>query len=188
MIGHPDDTMRSVELACNASFTDFLAREPLPWVRTRFQISTHPPQAIVGGMSLGGLAAAYAGLRYPTLFGNILSQSGAFYWKPEQEVEYEWLTRQFVASPRLPLKRYLSVGLLETRPAMGTRPNLLIANRHLRDMSERSGNTFERRLTCKTTGKLDILMETENKYNSGATRVSPTRHRPRWNPAYAATQ
>jgi len=139
MVGHPDDTVRSTELPCHAPFADFLAQELMPWIRQRYQVSPHPARMVVGGMSYGGLAAAYAGLRYPEVFGNVLSQSGSFYWKPDSEVEYEWLPRRFVASPRLLLNWYLSVGLLETHSWEGARPNLLLANRHLRDILQAKG-------------------------------------------------
>jgi enterochelin esterase-like enzyme len=139
MVGHPDDTARSTELACHAPFADFLVQELLPWIRHHYQVSPHPDQMVVGGMSYGGLAAAYAGLRYPEVFGNVLSQSGSFYWKPDSEVEYEWLPRKYVASPRLPLHWYLSAGLLETHCWEGARPNLLLANRHLRDILQAKG-------------------------------------------------
>ena len=139
MVGHPSDAIRRTELPCHAPFAEFLARELLPWICQQYQVSFHPSRTVVGGMSYGGLAAAYAGLRYPELFGNILSQFGSFNWKPEAEEEYKWLVRQLGASPRLPLQWYLSVGLLETRPSEGARPNLLLANRHLRDILQAKG-------------------------------------------------
>jgi enterochelin esterase-like enzyme len=85
MVGHPSDATRRTELPCHAPFAEFLAHELLPWIRQQYQVSLHPSRTVVGGMSYGGLAAAYAGLRYPELFGNILSQSGSFNWKPEAE-------------------------------------------------------------------------------------------------------
>lgn len=139
MVGHPSDATRRTELPCYAPFAEFLAHELLPWICQQYQVSLHPGRTVVGGMSYGGLAATYAGLRYPWLFGNILSQSGSFNWKPEVEQEYEWVARQMVASPRLSLQWYLSVGLLETRPSEGARPNLLLANRHLRDILQAKG-------------------------------------------------
>src|SRR5439155_15329635 len=72
--------------------------------------------------------------------GNVLSQSGSFWWKPESDSEYEWLTRQLVASPRLPIRFYLEVGLLENiNPAREDSPTNLVANRHLRDVLQARG-------------------------------------------------
>ena len=139
MVGHPDKAARLRELPCHAPFAEFLARELLPWIRQRYQVSFLPTQTVVGGMSYGGLAAAYAGLRYPELFGHVLSQSGSFSWKPEGQQEYEWVARQLAASPRLPLRWYLSAGVLETPSWEGARPNALLANRHLRDVLQAKG-------------------------------------------------
>jgi hypothetical protein len=53
---------------------------------------------------------------YPEYFGNILSQSASYWWKPDGDSEYEWVKRQFSASPKLPLRLFLTVGLFETIP------------------------------------------------------------------------
>jgi len=85
----------------------------LPWVRQNYNITFEPSRTIVGGASFGGLAAAFVAMKHPEIFGNVLAQSGSFWWKPETDDEYEWLTRQFVASPKLPIRFYLQIGLLE---------------------------------------------------------------------------
>jgi len=92
----------------------------------------------VAGSSYGGLAAAFAGLTAPQVFGNVLSQSGAFWYsgKDEHDIDAEWLlTRRFVESPRLPLRFYLDVGLLEhTHDA-----DMVWCNRHMRDVLQAKG-------------------------------------------------
>ena len=105
----------------------------------------------IGGASLGGLQAAFVGLKHSEVFGNVLSQSGSFQWKPEGEKESEWLTRQFAASPRLPLRFSLEAGLLEgtwwwrslvPMPANGpplVDPTTLAANINLRDTLQSKG-------------------------------------------------
>ncbi|MCE5250912.1 enterochelin esterase [bacterium] len=125
-IGNATD-QRHRELTCHPPFADFLARELVPWVRHHYSVTTDPSRIIIAGSSFGGLAAAYAGLRYPDVFGNILAQSGSFWWKPETAREYEWLPRQFETSAPLPLRFYLETGLLETK-------HMINANRHLRDI------------------------------------------------------
>lgn len=139
MVGHPDDATRTIELACYPPFADFLARELLPWVRERYLVTEDPAQTVVAGMSYGGLAAVYASLRYPEHFGLVLSQSGSFYWKPDEDGEHEWPARQLAAGPRLPLRFYLAAGLYETPNATGVRPSLLLSNRHLRDVLQAKG-------------------------------------------------
>lgn len=130
LIDSLDEDTRDRELPCYAPTVEFLAGELLPWVRARWKVSAAP--ATIGGSSYGGLAAAFAAFRAPELFGQVLAQSGSFWWRPLGELEHEWLTRQFVASPRLPLQFYLSVGRGEARARI--RPNQLIASRHMRDV------------------------------------------------------
>jgi enterochelin esterase family protein len=92
----------------------------------------HRPGAVLAGSSLGGLAAACAALARPDLFGNVLSQSGSFTWRPAGE-PWEWVARQIEARPKLPVRFYLDIGLLETLPVEKTGPSLLGSNRRLRD-------------------------------------------------------
>jgi enterochelin esterase family protein len=125
---------RSRELPCHQPFVDFLISELLPWVHEHYHVTHDPAQSIVAGSSYGGLAAAFVGLRAPEIFGNVLSQSGSFWWDmdPEVNMEKEWLIRQYATTPHLPLRFYLEVGLLEKT----TRLNMVLNNRHLRDVLE----------------------------------------------------
>jgi enterochelin esterase family protein len=137
MIDSLDEKTRDRELACYPPFAAFLADELLPWVGERYDASAWPKDTIVGGSSYGGLAAAFAARTRPDAFGKVLSQSGSFWWKPDDDHEYEWLTRQFVEGPLLPLEFYLSVGRHEVSARI--RPNQLIASRHLRDVLRAKG-------------------------------------------------
>jgi enterochelin esterase-like enzyme len=141
------------ELSCNSSFADFLAQEIVPWARANYHATDRPEQTIIGGTSLGGLNAAFVGLKHSEVFGNVLSQSGAFGWKPEGEKEPEWLTRQFAASPRLPLRFSFEAGLMEgtwwwrdlmaklpdAPPANLIDPTMLAANHNFRDTLRSKG-------------------------------------------------
>lgn len=106
-----DDRLK--ELSCNDNFVDFLIEEIVPWVRNNYNISYKPEQAIIGGFSLGGLTAAYVGLKKHEFFGNVLSQSGSYWYKPENGKEDNWLSSKFMEMEKLPLKFYLNVGILE---------------------------------------------------------------------------
>jgi enterochelin esterase family protein len=134
-----DVATRLRELLLHPPFNDFLAEELLPWMRERYHVTHDPAQTIVGGSSAGGLAAAFAGLQYPEHFGNILSQSGAFRWG--QDGEDEWLARQFAVKEKLPLHFYLDAGVLEVNSllALGASPNLVVANRHMRNVLQAKG-------------------------------------------------
>jgi enterochelin esterase family protein len=134
---------RDRDLQCSAPFADFLAKELLPWARQRYRFSADPKQTIVGGSSYGGLSAAYCAFRYPEIFGNVLSQSASFGYYPGWDRDrdrtdsssYGWLTRQFVTTPKLPIRFYVEAGLFETHKPRG----LLAENRRMRDVLEAKG-------------------------------------------------
>lgn len=110
-------TIREKEMSCHPPFANFLAQELIPWLRQTYHLTTDPMQTIVAGGSAGGLAAAFTALQHPHAFGNILALSGSFWWRPEGETEWEWLTRQFALRLLAPLRFYLEVGLLESAPS-----------------------------------------------------------------------
>lgn len=124
---------RSRELTCYPPFVDFLATELLPWVRHRYSVSNQPARTVVGGSSFGGLAAMFAGLTGPDVFGNVLSQSGSFGWKPESESDWEWLGRQLTGHECFPLQVHMDVGRFESDDGPG-QPSQLGSNRRLRDV------------------------------------------------------
>ncbi len=138
LVDSPGDK-RLGDLLCSERFARFVAAELVPWARRHYRISADPARAIVGGQSAGGLAAAYTALRHPDVFGNVLAQSGSFWWRPTDDDEHEWLTRQFAGGPRLPLRFYQEVGLLETHSTPGAGPTQLLANRHLRNVLRAKG-------------------------------------------------
>jgi enterochelin esterase family protein len=72
--------------------------------------------------------------RYPGVFGNVLSQSGAF-WRGNEgsSSDFEWLTSQFERSPKLPVRFYLVVGSAETTKNFSGR-SMVETSRHLRDV------------------------------------------------------
>ncbi|HEY4387213.1 MAG TPA: alpha/beta hydrolase-fold protein, partial [Ktedonobacteraceae bacterium] len=128
----PDSPNRSCELSLHEPFVDFLAQELLPWVYERYHVTHDPAHTILSGSSAGGLTAAFAALRKPELFGNVLSQSGAF-WMGRDEEEGEWLARQYALSPKVPVRFYLEIGLQEGATDM------LASNRHMRNILEAKG-------------------------------------------------
>jgi len=140
MLDNPD---RFRELACSPAYADFLAQEIVPWARANYHATDRPEQTIIGGVSLGGLAAACVGFKHPEVFGNVLSQSGSFWWKPDNEKDWEWLTHQFAAGPRLPLRFSFEAGLLENTsgapPGQPIPPPMLVTNRNLRDTLQSKG-------------------------------------------------
>jgi enterochelin esterase family protein len=100
---------------------------------------------VVAGSSAGGLAAACSGLWHPEVFGNILAQSGAFHWTPlpgndttDSSPEPNWVARQFISSPKKPLRFYLDAGSAEFNAAGGA-DAILFCTRTLRDVLRAKG-------------------------------------------------
>lgn len=138
LIGSLSQEARDRELPCNFSFTKFLTQELLPWVRAHYHVTRDPAQTIVAGSSYGGLAACFAGLEHPDVFGNVLSQSGAFWWNPGSEDDNNresWLLQRFQSRAKVPLRFYLDVGKLET-------PNMIRVNHSFCDMLRSKGYPF----------------------------------------------
>jgi enterochelin esterase-like enzyme len=153
---------RLVDLVANPEFADFVATELIPWVRTHYHVTRDAARTVVSGYSAGGLAAVYLGLRHPKVFGNVFSQSGAFWWSPEHSdgvcaskcpesnglrpdpdsrdsrTEGNWITKQFITSRKLRVRFYLQAGSFEVDKE-GTGGNILETNRSLRDVLEAKG-------------------------------------------------
>jgi enterochelin esterase family protein len=143
-----DSPNRQRELYCHEPFAEFLAREIIPWARQQYRVSSDPGHTTVAGVSAGGLTAAFIGLCHSEIFGNVLSNSGAFGWAPEQSSENfwqweippegEWLIRQYVTCEKLPLRFHLDAGLLEDQRDNSV-TTILQANRHFRDVLRAKG-------------------------------------------------
>jgi enterochelin esterase family protein len=140
-----DDSSGAARIAdlCNsARMAEFLGKQLLPWVRQRWHVTRDPRRVIVTGSSAGGLAAAFVAFMRPDLFGNVWSQSGAFWRGPEGSngAPWEWLTEQVKASARKDIRFYMDVGELEDHPTLGgSGPNFRDANRRFRDALETRG-------------------------------------------------
>lgn len=98
-VSHIDGAARHHDFTCSDAYARFLAEE----IVTHFSRSG-PGGHLVAGLSLSGLAAAHAALRYPEVFAYALCQSGSFWW------EREALASQIPASPSQAPRFWLSVG------------------------------------------------------------------------------
>ena len=147
---------RLVDLVANPEFADFMARELVPWVRSHYNVTKDAKQTVIIGYSAGGLAAPYVALRHAQVFGNVLSLSGAFWWSFEHNggvcgprcpdsggtggenskdatTEGNFLVKEFLASPKLPLRFYFAAGTFEI-DRDGGGGGILESTRHLRDV------------------------------------------------------
>ncbi len=148
LIANPSGETRNRELPCNPDFAEFLHRELAPWTRRLYQVTSDPAKIIVGGSSYGGLAAACAALRHPETFGNVLCQSGSFWWTPvrnpldpnrrDELAEPNWVAQQFLTAPKLPVRFYLDAGSFEV-DVLGSGGVILETSRHLRDVLRAKG-------------------------------------------------
>jgi enterochelin esterase-like enzyme len=140
LIANPSQETRSKELPPNPQFADFLATELMPWVHAHYNATSDPKLTTVGGSSFGGIAATYAGLRHSRIFGNVLCQSGSFWWAPERmgpdadaTTETGWLAKEFIKRPKLPLRFWMDAGVFEV-DSRGNGGAILEPSRHMRDV------------------------------------------------------
>jgi enterochelin esterase-like enzyme len=145
-VGRIDREHRNRELPPNPAFARFVVEELVPSLRREYRLSTSPHQAVIGGASYGGLAAASIARGHPEVFGNVFCQSGSFWWHPGFEPKVDdafrqqvgFLPRSFATGPHLPLRFYLEVGLWEGS-------NMVLSTRFFRDLLQARGNDVEYR-------------------------------------------
>lgn len=142
VVGNGPGEARGRQLPCNPLFAQFLAEELFPWVRREYHVTKDPNRVIVAGSSYGGLAATYVALEYPGQFGNVLSLSGSFWWRPRRSSgtgdshdfpDQPYLAALVMGRPRLKLQFYLAAGTGEI-DLTGKGRSILWTNRHLRDV------------------------------------------------------
>ncbi len=128
---------RSADLV-SKKITDFVAVELVNWARQNYNISHSASDVVVSGASRGGFAAANTAFRHSNIVGNVLSQSGSFYyidgenWPIYPEFEGKLLL-DYKHSESLGINFYLDVGLYDL--GLGR----VGVNRQLRDILELKG-------------------------------------------------
>lgn len=133
----PNTVTRARDLAANAPFSNYIANDLIPWMRKNYRVTSDPHQTVVTGASLGGFASAYLGLTRPEIFGNVLAQSGAYWWRINGE--QDWILRQFAESPKHDVRFFLDVGILETVPTFVDGLSFVNGTRYLRDILKAKG-------------------------------------------------
>jgi enterochelin esterase-like enzyme len=128
---------RDTEFPPNDSFQEFVSAELLPLLRAHYRLSRDPRRSAVLGSSYGGLAATYTAISHPDLFGNVISQSGAYGWAPPESdptpatrgpsADSGWLIKRIAEAPREKIRFYLDAGVWEGNM-------LLLSNRLLRSV------------------------------------------------------
>lgn len=121
-------------------FGDFIAKELIPWMRSKYNIHSKANKIVLAGSSRGAFAASYIALRHSDIVGNVLSQSGS-YWIKGTKDENHWIYPEddgkliiaYKNSNRLPIKFYMDVGLYDAGASM------LGMNRQFRDILKVKG-------------------------------------------------
>lgn len=142
LVDDSSGSVRIADLGNAARLVSFLGNQLMPWIRHGWHITSDPHRVIVTGSSAGGLAASYVAFTRPDLFGNVWSQSGAFWRGAEASngAPWEWLTSEVRTTARSDVRFMLDVGALEDHLTLGgTGPNFLEANRRFRDALESKG-------------------------------------------------
>ena len=131
---------RAIELLGNEEFARFVAQEVVPWMQSRYPVCRDRTRTTIGGVSAGGLAAALTALRHPDTFGGALIISGSLRWAPQDDLEREWMARQWSTSQRRDVRLALWVGRHETVVPPGENQiSLVVAHHHLRDVLRARG-------------------------------------------------
>lgn len=137
-----DPADRPRALGMNPALADFLTDELLPWAGTFATLPTDPARRVVGGASLGGLAAADLVHRAPHVARNAIVQSGSFWWPdpaggaaPGEQLEL-WRDGGSAAGIRI----FQEVGEFEG--------HLLGLNREFRVLAEAAGAEVQYREYC----------------------------------------
>ena len=114
---------------------DFAADELLPYLRERYDISRDPERVIAMGTSRRGLVATMLAFERPDAIARVISMSGSFYWRQNENEEFEWLAKQIALNDTKPMNLYLAAGKLETVVTPNNQGHYLLStNRHLRNV------------------------------------------------------
>jgi enterochelin esterase-like enzyme len=131
MVNNGGQKSRHVEYSCNDATLGFIMTELLPLATKELNlidIKKNPGAYGVAGASMGGLMALYTGVRLSHIFGNVLSQSGAFSWSGIDMVVFDLLEH---GEKRL-LKIWMDIGIYDI-------PGLLDANRNMQQLLSSRG-------------------------------------------------
>lgn len=148
-VDNPSVEARAAQMYPNTAFTELIASELMTRIRSQYAVTSDPWNTVIGGFSLGGLAATHTAWRRPEVFGAVLSQSGSFWWSRaaieagrgepiltegpllDPRIESFELVSMIAAAPKAPIRLYLEAGLYEG--------DLLTANRFMKDVLTAKG-------------------------------------------------
>ncbi len=144
------------------ALSDWLADALVPAARAQFVIEEGPGSVVIGGSSMGGLAALYTHLRRPDAFGRVLSMSPSFWlssgaiFDVAEKTAHPWTSRV-----------YLDAGKREARGMLArdaTRMSELLSRRGWREGEDLHlridprGTHSERAWRRRVTGALRYVL------------------------------
>lgn len=135
-ISNPDRDARARELPANPVFADVMANELAPQVNKKLPRTIPKDRTVIAGSSYGGLAATTIALRHPDIFGNVISMSGSYWWKPKDQTadDKHFVASEVIRMDKVPVRLFLSAGVFETARGDSSSNGILGTNRHLRDV------------------------------------------------------
>lgn len=103
--GNVNNNRRMFELPLNDRFVHFITEELIPAVDTTYKTKASADARAIMGTSLGGLNAAYVGVKASDKINLIAIHSPSFWYRPQ-------IYGMFEDSPTLPLKIFMSTGVI----------------------------------------------------------------------------
>ena len=126
----------------------FIALELQPYLETFVEtmsesmsesISESLAPIVVVGQQFSSVLAAYTAAYYPRQIQAAMSLSGSFYWKPQREKKWEWLTSYFVEDGNCPAHLYLLSSQVDTLEPPRQVPTARMANQNLYNVLKAKG-------------------------------------------------
>lgn len=121
LIGYPFGPPRVHGLTTPGVHLPYLLDELMPWAVAELHATTDPSDTVLIGQSLGGLAAVATALAAPHRFGNVISQSGSFWWSSERDDQLSGASVIASIDERKPVRFWLEAGSLEDTLVTGNR-------------------------------------------------------------------
>ena len=103
-----DDRNRDSRHPLGRAYVEFITRDVMPFVAKRYPVDRRASNTGIGGSSYGAVAALFAMLERPGVFGRLLLESPSLY------VGDEYILRRARRAERWPGRVYLGVGTAET--------------------------------------------------------------------------
>lgn len=106
-----------------------MGTEFVRWIRSSYAISANPQDVVIGGYSAGAEAAGYVAFNNPSVFGNVLLQSGG-----------SGGLGLLIDAPKMPVRYYIDTGLYEDGNWASLTPEERVNDDGWSDVSSQSRN------------------------------------------------